>query len=100
MYPTPQIGHLTETDYQHVYEPAGQPSSRSRLCLEDSFALLDALEGDLDQLRLSGPLCVEIGCVWALESFAHVRTGSGIVSSFLSSLMGASCCKILLQLRN
>ncbi|KAK8844645.1 hypothetical protein IAR55_006492 [Kwoniella newhampshirensis] len=63
--PTPHIAHLTEDDYEHVYEPA-----------EDSFILLDALEADADDLRRSKPtICVEIG------------SGSGIASTFLSSLL-------------
>jgi hypothetical protein len=51
--PTPQIGHLTSDDYEHIYEPA-----------EDSFIFLDALEEDADDLRQLQPdVCVEIGYV-------------------------------------
>ncbi|WRT63498.1 uncharacterized protein IL334_000403 [Kwoniella shivajii] len=64
--PTPYIAHLTEDDYEHVYEPA-----------EDSFILLDALELDADLLTSKKPtICVEIG------------SGSGIASTFLSNLLG------------
>ncbi|WVQ82633.1 hypothetical protein IAT38_004765 [Cryptococcus sp. DSM 104549] len=64
--PTPYIAHLTEDDYEHVYEPA-----------EDSFILLDALEAEAEALRHSQPVvCVEIG------------SGSGIASVFLSKLLG------------
>jgi release factor glutamine methyltransferase len=64
--PTPQISHLTEDDYEHVYEPA-----------EDSFILLDALEADALVLRDAKPaLCVEIG------------SGSGIASTFMGTLLG------------
>ena len=57
--PTPDLSHLSETDYDQVYEPA-----------EDSFLLLDALEKDLKELKLKKPLfAVEIGC------------GSGIIST-------------------
>jgi release factor glutamine methyltransferase len=61
-FPTPLYGQLPES----VYEPA-----------EDSFILLDALESD-HPLILSCPptICLEIG------------SGSGVGSSFLSSLVG------------
>lgn len=71
MMPTPSLSHLRKQDFRHVYEPA-----------EDSFILLDALEADATQLSSSSafssssPLCVEIG------------SGSGIVLSFLSSILG------------
>ncbi|WWD22806.1 hypothetical protein CI109_107300 [Kwoniella shandongensis] len=71
--PTPQIAHLTEDDYEHVYEPA-----------EDSFILLDALEADAEELRHAKPIiCVEIG------------SGSGIASTFLSNLLGASSSLVI-----
>lgn len=62
MLPTPELSHLKEADYDHVYEPA-----------EDSFALLDSLEQDVEQLRALStlPLVLEIG------------SGTGIVSTFL-----------------
>lgn len=64
--PTPQIAHLTDEDYEHVYEPA-----------EDSFILLDALEADAAVLRdLKPALAVEIG------------SGSGIASTFIASMLG------------
>lgn len=65
--PTPQIGHLTEADYEHVYEPA-----------EDSFILLDALEADAGALRAARPaLALEIG------------SGSGIASTFVATMFPA-----------
>nr|XP_018266559.1 uncharacterized protein I303_00534 [Kwoniella dejecticola CBS 10117]OBR88717.1 hypothetical protein I303_00534 [Kwoniella dejecticola CBS 10117] len=64
--PTPHIAHLTEEDYEHVYEPA-----------EDSFILLDALEIDAQLIRDDQPtVCVEVG------------SGSGIASTFLTQLIG------------
>ena len=64
MLPTPDLTHLGEEDYEHVYEPA-----------EDSFALLDALQNDRSMLRslFACPLVVEIG------------SGTGIASSFMQS---------------
>lgn len=65
MIPTPNLSHLTVTDYDYVYEPA-----------EDSYLLLDALETQLEELRGSRPgICLEIGC------------GSGIISAGLASVL-------------
>jgi release factor glutamine methyltransferase len=66
MIPTPDVGHVTRLPYlNHVYEPA-----------EDTFALLDALEQDADELRNQDPrLVVEIGC------------GSGCVSTFMANIL-------------
>ncbi|RKP07955.1 S-adenosyl-L-methionine-dependent methyltransferase [Thamnocephalis sphaerospora] len=66
MIPTPDLGHLKASDYQHVYEPA-----------EDTFLLLDALEQDQERLRQAAPrMCVEVG------------SGSGCVSAFLAGVIG------------
>ena len=52
MIPTPDIGHLRQPKYRdNVYDPA-----------EDTFALMDALEQDIDTLKaLDASLWVEIG---------------------------------------
>ncbi|WWC66988.1 uncharacterized protein I206_100895 [Kwoniella pini CBS 10737] len=71
--PTPHIAHLTEEDYEHVYEPA-----------EDSFILLDALEIDAQIIRDDKPIiCLEIG------------SGSGIASTFLTQLIGPGSSLVL-----
>lgn len=78
MIPTPSVIHLTKADYRKIYEPA-----------EDSFILLDALEADalhlssLPSSSSSSLICVEIG------------SGSGIVLSFLSSIIGPSAALYL-----
>lgn len=66
--------HLTKQDFRKVYEPA-----------EDTFILLDALEADAETLLSSptSPLCVEIG------------SGSGIVTSFLSQILGPTAAAYL-----
>ncbi|XP_010720772.1 methyltransferase N6AMT1 isoform X1 [Meleagris gallopavo] len=70
--PTPRYEHMgPRGPYRDVYEPA-----------EDTFLLLDALERDATQLRQAGytriDICLEIG------------SGSGVVSAFLASIIGAS----------
>jgi len=68
MIPTPDLSHLTKHDYDIVYEPA-----------EDTFILLDALEAEADIIRSLAPrVCLEIG------------SGTGVVSSFLAQIVGAS----------
>lgn len=70
MLPTPQIGHLTSEDYEHVYEPA-----------EDSFIFLDALEEDAAELvQLRPDVCVEIG----YEGFATKLTAQTWLGDRLS----------------
>lgn len=72
MLPTPQVTHLRRPEYRDVvYDPA-----------EDTFALMDALEQDKDEIgALVAPLCVEIG------------SGSGCVSAFLTQIAhGAFLC--------
>lgn len=67
--PTPDYSHLTQEDFQDVYEPA-----------EDSFLLLDALEQEAKNLNSLQPLlCVEVGC------------GSGIVITFLKKILTSDC---------
>ncbi|EIN13669.1 hypothetical protein PUNSTDRAFT_117379 [Punctularia strigosozonata HHB-11173 SS5] len=73
MIPTPDLSHLTSKDFDEVYEPA-----------EDTFLLLDALEEDVSNLKQLNPrICLEIG------------SGSGCVSSFLSTLLGPSSAVFL-----
>ncbi|CAN9498110.1 unnamed protein product [Ophioblennius macclurei] len=70
--PTPLYSHAGCGDFRDVYEPA-----------EDSFLLMDALEKDADRLRLISPcVCLEVG------------SGSGVVSAFLSSVLGPSAVHI------
>lgn len=69
LLPTPDYGRLHDS----VYDPA-----------EDSFALLDALEADAKELKARNPtICLEIG------------SGSGIASTFLSSIVEPSSALFL-----
>ncbi|XP_035171455.1 methyltransferase N6AMT1 isoform X1 [Oxyura jamaicensis] len=64
--PTPRYEHVGR--FGEVYAPA-----------EDTFLLLDALERDATRLRDAGiAICLEIG------------SGSGVVSTFLASIIGSS----------
>ena len=92
MIPTPDISHLKAKDYEHIYEPA-----------EDTFALLDALEQDAEELKSARPrICLEIGSA----SFIHGihllnerhRSGSGCVSAFTASILSRSCCMLVSML--
>lgn len=88
--PTPYIAHLTTSDYELVYEPAGKSLTLSRCGpSEDSFILLDALEIDAEYLRSKKPsVCVEIGYVIRTLQLLISRSGSGIISTFLANLLG------------
>ncbi|XP_068767893.1 methyltransferase N6AMT1 [Struthio camelus] len=67
--PTPRYDHVgPHGRFREVYEPA-----------EDTFLLLDALEQDAAQLKEARvEICLEIG------------SGSGVVSTFLASIIGSS----------
>ncbi|XP_040432454.1 methyltransferase N6AMT1 isoform X1 [Cygnus olor] len=68
--PTPRYEHVGR--FGEVYAPA-----------EDTFLLLDALERDAARLRDAGiDICLEIG------------SGSGVVSTFLASIIGSSALYI------
>lgn len=68
------IVNLTEHEQENVYEPS-----------EDSFLLIDALEIDLEQLKLRQPaICLEIG------------TGSGVVINALAMALKKHCSSYFL----
>ncbi|XP_021355918.1 hemK methyltransferase family member 2-like [Mizuhopecten yessoensis] len=67
-FSTPDISHLRQEDFEHVYEPA-----------EDTFLFLDALVQEHDFLEKRKPTCcVEVGC------------GSGMCITFLAKMLGTS----------
>ncbi|VDN95945.1 unnamed protein product [Rodentolepis nana] len=68
--PTPSTDCLSRREFSSVYPPA-----------EDSFLFLDALESDVDFIRnrLKPALSIEVG------------SGSGIISAFLSKILGRAC---------
>lgn len=66
LYATPKYSHLTESDFEKLYEPA-----------EDTFLMLDALEKDHQFIRDNKPLiCLEVG------------PGSGLIITFLATVLG------------
>jgi len=67
--PTPNYSHLSNDDFEFVYEPA-----------EDSFLLLDAIESKIGAIKELNPtFCVEIG------------PGSGIISAGIGSVLKTNC---------
>lgn len=70
---TPQI-NLTSEELDNVYEPA-----------EDSFLLIDALELDLEKLKINKPvICLEVG------------SGSGVIISALAMALKKICSSYFL----
>ncbi|XP_065432788.1 methyltransferase N6AMT1 isoform X2 [Chrysemys picta bellii] len=73
MIPTPRHQHVgSHGPFSDVYEPA-----------EDTYLLLDALERDAAQIRDAG-----------VEISLEVGAGSGVVSTFLASIVGPSALYI------
>ncbi|XP_024054665.1 methyltransferase N6AMT1 isoform X2 [Terrapene carolina triunguis] len=73
MIPTPRHQHVgSHGPFSDVYEPA-----------EDTYLLLDALERDAAQIREAG-----------VEISLEVGAGSGVVSTFLASIVGPSALYI------
>nr|CDS29286.1 hemK methyltransferase family [Hymenolepis microstoma] len=74
--PTPSTDCLNRHEFSSVYSPA-----------EDSFLFLDALESDVDFIRnrLKPTLSIEVG------------SGSGIISAFLSKLLGRTCAYLCID---
>ncbi|XP_075766473.1 methyltransferase HEMK2 [Pelodiscus sinensis] len=73
MMPTPRHGHVgPHGPFSEVYEPA-----------EDTYLLLDALEQDAVPIREAG-----------VEISLEVGSGSGVVSTFLASIVGPSALYI------
>ncbi|XP_063218377.1 methyltransferase N6AMT1 [Bacillus rossius redtenbacheri] len=72
---TPAYSHLSSEDFRRVYEPA-----------EDTFLLLDALEGEAESLASRRPaLCLEVG------------SGAGLLSAALARLLGAGCACLAVE---
>lgn len=84
MIPTPDLSHLTQEDFKHVYEPAGVffRHCRKRIGLtvdkktsEDTFLLLDALEHDAEELLALHPtVCLEIGYLTHMSTSTVILT--------------------------
>lgn len=76
MVKTPDLTHLTANDFEHVYEPAGTYKNMplNATCLvEDSFLLMDALEIEVERIRLLKPTnCLEIGYTLVHNMFVSV----------------------------
>jgi len=65
-FPTPKYSHLSQHDFERLYEPA-----------EDTFLMLDAIEKDIQIIQSIEPLiCLEVG------------PGSGIIITFLATILG------------
>ncbi|XP_024054664.1 methyltransferase N6AMT1 isoform X1 [Terrapene carolina triunguis] len=86
MIPTPRHQHVgSHGPFSDVYEPA-----------EDTYLLLDALERDAAQIREAG---CELGggkepARGRVEISLEVGAGSGVVSTFLASIVGPSALYI------
>lgn len=65
-FPTPDMTHLVSIEFSKVYEPSGKflfiYLSLKYFFLEDTFLLLDALEENYEEFKISKPsLILEVG---------------------------------------